>query len=94
MRAADQCEVFADQIGFYYPGKESKFDEEVIKWRKFAQSGILTVRGKILGGFWVRQAGPWSSETCAFFDQPVVLQADNPYDTMVENDRGFLWKDL
>ena len=90
-------EVLADQIGYYYPGKESKFDEEVIKWRKFARSGILTVRGK---NTWrvkgKASAVSWSSDEglTLIFDQPVVLQADNPYDTMVEHHRGFLWEDL
>ena len=79
-------EVLADQIGYYYPGKESKFDEEVRQWRNFARSGILTVRGK---NTWrvIGQASDvaWSSGEglVLSFNQPVVLQADNPYDTMV-----------
>ena len=78
-------EVLSDQIGFYYPGKESKFDEEVRQWRQFARSGILTVRGK---NTWrvkgKASAVTWSTDKGLIlsFDQPVVLQADNPYDTM------------
>ena len=69
-------EVLADQIGYYYPGKESKFDEEVRQWRQFARSGILTVRGKNTWRVKGKASGvAWSSDEglTLSFDQPVVL---------------------
>lgn len=78
-------EVFTDQLSFYYPGKESKFDEEIRQWRQLARFGILTVRGKNTWRVMGKASDvSWSSDEglVLSFDQPIVLQADNPYDTM------------